>query len=208
MRATLLVQCVCFSALLIQPTWAENSKGYQLTIDGKQVGIDVGDTLTVTTSDGKDIKVTLDRSKFVTASSEFVSFDHAGNLSVVKSDLGGGISQYLLNTALGTMVIVQEYKGMDPSSLSHLMIQQLTKESKQAGAKVEEIPTERQIDSGKKLKGLKATVNSKYDTINIEAVTYGNPDQGIIVVTQIDQENETTDGPMIDTFWKSLNINF
>lgn len=208
MRIAPLTGLICLSIATAQPAWAETSKGFQLTVAGKQVGIDVGETLTVTTDDGKEIKISLDRSKLVTTSGAFFSFDHPGDLSLAETDLGKGIKQYFLSSAVGTSIIVQEYDRFDASSIASQVIKSMTKTDKKAGSKIKKIPTERRLDSGKTLKGMKTTVSNKSSRDNHEALSYGNSNKAIVIMTGYDENNGSQEGAIIDTFWKSLKINF
>ncbi len=118
------------------PAGAEDMKAFKLSIDGVAVDIDPGESLDVTLPGGKQAKVRLDRNAFATFSGEAFSFVHPSGISVTKTDLGSGIMQYLMASALGTIVVVQEYGKMNPVSLDQLMLQQMTKESVQAGAEL------------------------------------------------------------------------
>lgn len=46
---------------------------------------------------------------------------------MTKTDLGENITQYLMASALGTIVVVQEYGKMNPVSLNQLMLQEMTR---------------------------------------------------------------------------------
>jgi hypothetical protein len=208
MRHILLTGTLYLALLTTQSAYAENSKGFQLTVDGKQVGIDIGETLTLTTGDGKEIKVSLDRPQFVTTTGAFFSFDHASNLSIAESDISRDIRQYFLSSAVGTSIIIQEYKALDPRTLTKKMLQRLTRDDKKAGAKITEAPLERRLDSGPTLKGLKATIRKKSSTVDTEVLAYGNAKQGIVIVTRVHSDDKEREAGLIDTLWKSLKINF
>ena len=68
---------------------------------------------------GKQSKVTLERNDFATFSGDSFSFVHPSGVSVTKTDLGENITQYLMASALGTIIVVQEYGKMNPVSLNH-----------------------------------------------------------------------------------------
>ena len=127
-------------ALCAGPTAAEDLKAFKLTIDGVTVDIDPGESADVTLPGGKQSKVTLERNDFATFSGGSFSFVHPSGISVTKTDLGENITQYLMASALGTIVVVQEYGKMNPVSLNQLMLQEMTKESVQAGAELTQQP--------------------------------------------------------------------
>ncbi|WP_245475209.1 MULTISPECIES: hypothetical protein [unclassified Mesorhizobium] len=92
---------------------------------------------------GKRARVRLNRNDFDTFSGGRFSFVHPSSISVSKTDLGESITQYLAASALGTVVVVQEYGKMNPVSLNQLMLQEMTKESVQAGGTLIQEPTTR-----------------------------------------------------------------
>ena len=101
-------------ALCAGPAEAEDLKAFKLTIDGVTVDIDPGESTDVTLPGGKKSKVTLERNDFATFSGGNFSFVHPSDISVTKTDLGEDITQYLMASALGTIVVVQEYGEDEP----------------------------------------------------------------------------------------------
>ncbi len=205
MRMT-MTAALAFVALCAAPTLAEDLKAFKLTIDGVAVDIDPGESVDVTLPGGKAAKVTLERNDFATFSGDNFSFVHPSGISISKSDLGDDITQYLMASAVGTVVIVQEYGAMNPVSLNQLMLQEMTKEAVQAGATLTQKPTTRKLSDGKELTGIRATVKSRTDTDNYEIVAFGTADQGLLMITRIDGESEAAEASLLDKFWESLDI--
>ena len=201
-----MTAALAFIALCAMPALAEDLKAFKLTIDGVAVDIDPGESVDVTLSGGKTSKVTLERNDFATFSGENFSFVHPSGTSISKSDLGDHITQYLMASAVGTLVVVQEYGSMNPVSLNQLMLQEMTKESVQAGATLMQEPTTRKLADGKELTGIRATVKTRTDTDSYEIVGFGTADQGVLVITRIDGENEAAEASLLDKFWQSLEI--
>lgn len=195
-----------FIALCAGPTQAEDLKAFKLTIDGVTVDIDPGESTNVTLPGGKQSKVTLERNDFATFSGGSFSFVHPSNISVTKTDLGDDITQYLMASALGTIVVVQEYGKMNPVSLNQLMLQEMTKESVQAGAALTQAPTTRKLAGGKELTGIRATVKTRTDTADFEIVGFGLADQGLLFITRVAGADAATEKPLIDKFWQSLKV--
>ncbi|PBB66532.1 hypothetical protein CK228_21075 [Mesorhizobium sp. WSM4312] len=193
-------------ALCAGPAGAEDLKAFKLTIDGVAVDIDPGESRTITLPGGKQSKVTLERNDFATFSGDSFSFVHPSGISVTKSDLGENITQYLMASALGTIVVVQEYGKMNPVSLNQLMLQEMTRESVQAGATLTQQPTTRKLADGKELTGIRAEVKTRTDTAYFEIVGYGLADQGLLFVTRVGSEDLATEQPLIDKFWESLKV--
>lgn len=188
------------------PAVAEDLKAFRLTIDGVTVDIDPGESANVTLPGGKKSKVTLERNDFATFSGGSFSFVHPSNISVTKTDLGENITQYLMASALGTIVVVQEYGKMNPVSLNQLMLQEMTKESVQAGAALTQEPTTRKLADGRELTGIRAQVKTRTDTAYFEIVGFGRADQGLLFITRVAGEDAATEKPLIDRFWQSLKL--
>lgn len=207
MRAGLAVLAVIIALLTITPSnGAEQQKTYKLTIGDTSVEINPGESLDVTLPDGRTTKVTLELNAFATYSGATFSFVHPTNVSVAKSQLDTDISQHLAATALGTIVIVQEYSSMNPTKLNDLMLQELTKESVQAGGELTQEAATRKLSDGKELAGLKATVRTRTEESHYEVFSFGADDQGLVLVTRIDRDNIAAEGALIDKFWESLTI--
>jgi hypothetical protein len=185
---------------------AEEQKTYRLTIGEVAVDIDPGETLDVTMPDGKQTKVTLQANEFATCTGNMFSYVHPAGVAITKTELDKTINQYLMASALGTMVIVQEYASINPVSLNQLMLQEVTKESVQAGAELTQQPTTRKLADGRELTGLRATVKTRTDATDFEILSFGLVDQGLLMVTRISQENAASEGAIIDKFWESLTV--
>jgi len=193
-------------ALCAGPARSEDLKAFKLTIDGVTVDIDPGESTDVTLPGGKQSKVTLERNDFATFSGGSFSFVHPSGISVTRTDLGDSIAQYLMASALGTIVVVQEYGKMNPVSLNQLMLQEMTKESVQAGAELTQGPTTRKLADGRELTGIRAEVKTRTDTAYFEIVGFGLADQGLLFITRIAGEDAATEQPLIDKFWESLKV--
>lgn len=201
-----LVPLVLALAFAGHNAFAEDLKTYKLTIGDQTIDLDAGETEEFTLPNGEKTTVSISRNEFSTFKGDKFAFVYPGNMTVAKSQLDKNIAQYFTSSALGSMVIVQEYTSMDPSSLTPLMLQQLTKESVQAGATLEQKPTTRQLKQGTSLSGVVATVKSSSESVDYEIVTHGKDGEGLIAITRIDQDNRDEDGKIIDQFWDSLTI--
>ncbi|TPM27035.1 hypothetical protein [Mesorhizobium sp. B2-3-4] len=185
---------------------SEDLKAFRLTSDGKTLDIDAGESTKVTLPDGKQVEVKLDKNDFATFSGGSFSFNHPSGISVTKTDLGENITQYLMASALGTIVVVQEYGKMNPVSLNQLMLQEMTKESVQAGAELTQQPTTRKLADGRELTGIRAEVKTRTDTAYFEIVGYGLADQGLLFITRVGSGDLGTEQPLIDKFWESPKV--
>ncbi|NLR99004.1 hypothetical protein HGP17_19465 [Rhizobium sp. P38BS-XIX] len=208
MRPFRVVSAVAIVCLAVGQAYAGDGKGFRLKVDGVEVGINPGDSLDVTLKDGRKVSVELQRSETVTFSGGKFSFDHDGNFAVAKTDLGGGVQQYALITPIGTGLIVQEYKGLNPSSITDFVLQQMVQESLNAGAKMTKETAQRTLADGKVLNGVKAETTTPNDVMDYEIVATGRPDGGVLVATFANKENIPKDGAIIDKLWSSLKVDY
>ena len=196
------------AALVVLPgkSPAEEQKTYKLTIGEVAVDINSGESLDVAMPDGRTVKVMLELNAFATYSGGLFSFVHPTDIAVTKTELDKTIQQHLMVSALGTLVIVQEYSSINPVLLNDLMLQEVTRESVQAGAELKKEAATRNLADGKELAGLKATVKTRAEEIAFEVFSFGATDQGVVPVTRIDRQNAPAEGVLIDRFWESLKI--
>lgn len=206
MRMRSAAMALAVVALCCGAAGSEDLKAFKLTIDGVAVDIDAGESVDVTLPDGKKARATLQRNDFATFSGDNFSFVHPSDVPVGKTDLDEHITQYLMASALGTIVILQEYSTMNPVSLNQLMLQEMTKDSVQAGATLTQEPTTRKLADGREMTGIRGTVKTRTDSADYEVLSFGAADRGVIVVTRLGAENAKAEGPLIDRFWQSLQI--
>lgn len=183
---------------------AQDAKSFRLEIGPNAVEIDPGETIEMTLPDGTQARVKLTRNEFATYVTDSFSFVHPSGVSVTRSDLGDGVIQHLMASAIGTIAIVQEYQSIDPALLAEFMLGELTRDAVTAGAKIEKQPHSRV--AGQKLVGLKAAETGSGETIDYEVLAYGAGSHGVLIVTSIDEDNKQADGPMLTKFWDSLTI--
>jgi hypothetical protein len=203
-----LVPFLLSAACCLSAAQADALKGYRLTVDGVAADIDAGESAEITLPDGRKVTARLERNEFATYAGERFSFVHPSTMAVTKTQLSDTIVQHLLATAVGTVVVVQDYAAVNPVSLDQLMLQEMTKETVQAGGKLTQEKASRTLADGKELTGLKATVKTRTESVDYEVLGYGGIDQGVMVITRIDADNAGTDQPLIDRFWQSLTIDF
>jgi len=101
---------------------------YTLTLNGVEVEIDLGKDFTVELPGGQKVLVTLKKKAIISFEGDYFKFDHPNQFVPARSDLGDGIFQTMLVSPLGSMVLIQEYKDIDPSSLVDFMVNELVKE--------------------------------------------------------------------------------
>jgi len=202
--APFLVSAAC----CLSAAHADTLKAYRLTVDGVATDIDAGESAEITLPDGRKVTARLERNEFATYAGERFSFVHPSTMAVTKTQLSDTIVQHLLATAVGTVVVVQDYAAVNPVSLDQLMLQEMTRETVQAGGELTQQKASRKLADGKELTGLEATVKTRTESVDYEVLGYGGIDQGVMVITRIDADNAGTDQQVIDRFWQSLTIDF
>ena len=198
------VLSISASLLACQPAAAQE-KGYQLKLGQQAVDIDPGETVEITLPDGSKADVTLTRNEFATYRADAFSFMHPGDNGVSRSNLGNGILQHVMTSALGTLVVVQSYARSDPTSLVEFMLQEMTRDEIAAGASIEKGPASRTID-GQQAAGLKAAVTLNGETADYEVFARASGASGVIIVTRMDRDSAAEDGPLMAKFWETLKF--
>lgn len=193
--------------LFLSGAAAQETKSFKLEIGSTTVEIDPGEVVEITLPDGSKTKVKLTRNEFANFATDSFSFTHPSSVSVTKSRVAKGITQYLMVTAVGTSVIVQDYKTLDPTKLTDSMFTAVTREEAAAGAHFEKKPHTREV-AGRKLVGLKAIeTNGDGDDVQLhEVLAYKAKAGGILIITKIDTEKVPTDGIMLTKFWETLKL--
>ncbi len=114
----------------------------------------------------------------------------------------------MMASAIGTVVIIQEYETIDPTSLKQLMMNELTKGDVKAGAELTQSETGRNLPSGTKLSGLKGVLKSRKEIKTVEVFSYGTDGRGVLLMSMIADENKGTDQAVLDKFWDTLALKF
>lgn len=169
---------------------------YEISLD-EDIRIQIG---------GEHLTVKLVQKEILTYKTDNFSFEYPKKYSPSKSDLGSDIFQTAMMTPLGSLVIVQEYLTLDPSSLIDLMVNELTKEEREYGYKIESNKTTVTLADGNVLNG--KVVSSKYKGSDIKRFiyTYGAKDSGLLIVTQVDYEAEPSGKDLMAKVINSLKI--
>ncbi len=179
---------------------------YILTINGKQYELDLGKPTTVTIEEDRKFQLKLEQKDIVVFKASKFSFSHPSRFTPARTDLGDGIHQTMMATPTGTLVMIQEYTGMDPSGLIDFMLTEVTKEEVQYGYEITKQEVTKKLSDGRTVTGKRAI--SKYQTTEYErfVVCYGAKDAGIMIITQVEKAASRDELAMIDLFWKTMTI--
>ena len=209
MRKLTVLALFAFGVLAVLPAFAGSGRDYVLTIDGTAYPVGLGETVTIKGANGNPVVVKLEKAALATYEDDLVSFQHKGELGVGSTEIDKSIKQLIMVAATGTLVLVQEYSDLNPSSITPLMLEQLTKDTLKAGGKLQQEPFTRTLANGRTLNGLKATMTEyNGDVAYFEVLAIGTPDRGILAVSRIAAEYVETERAIIDLFWKSLTVKF
>jgi hypothetical protein len=193
-------------ALIIMSITSAIAGDYTLTVDGRPHDVDLGKQTVVTLSDGQVIRVTLDKKAIATFKTGGFSFSYTSSLSPSRTDLGDGVHQTMIASPLGTIIMIQEYEGMDPSDLVDMMLKELTKEEVHYGYEIAKSPARKTLADGSALTGKLAVSKYKDTEYKRYVLSHSTRDAGIMVVTQIEKAAPREDRELIDMFWKTLKI--
>ena len=214
MRISLTISCKMAGAigsilaLGTLPVMAEEvaDKSFTLLLNGDPIAIDPGETVTAKMPDGRSIELKLIRNPEVVFKGDGFSFRHSSDYRVSSSNPADDVSQHLIVTGSGTLVLVQAYQGMNPTTLNQFMLDQVTGDDVKAGARIASEPASRPIAGGNSLSGLKAVVTAGNDVADVEIMSGQTSKGGIVAVSRMDRDNEQTDRAFVDRFWSTLTL--
>jgi hypothetical protein len=192
-------------AALISAAQADGDKSFTLTLDGQDYEINIGDTIKAKTKDGAEVDIALTQKEFTTFTKGKVSFMHRSGLSVATTDVEADIHQYMAATALGTLVIVQEYDKTSTVDLVDFMMTQMTRDSVATGMTGESKPATRTLADGTVLNGKTKTLTGHGDTESFEILGANVGRGGILLITRQGDANPD-EATIIDKFWQTLKI--
>lgn len=193
-------------ALLPCHAFGQNASNYEITINGEIYDISLGRDYHIKSDSGEQLHFRVDKKAVMTYQNGYISFQHKSDLAISSTDLGNGIRQVMTNTAVGTLVLIQEYSTMNPAAMINLMLQELTKEQRNYGYKMQKEDYSKSLKDGKELKGLKATLKYNQEEEYWTISAYGKKDRGFLIITKIDKEYLSTEKNIIDLMWETLQF--
>ena len=200
-RFSFVLTFLLFSALHVF-----GQQDYIITINGKpqEIGLNKEYTLVI---NGKPATIKIASKDTLTYQDEFYSFKHPKELKPSVLKVEEGIEQLTLLTGDGTGFIIQKYTSINPSGLMDMMLQEVTKESVNYGFKMKTKDSEKKLKTGQKLPVRKATLTYKDQTNVYEIATYGNKDEGLIILTMVmDDSASKSANNFIDLLWNSFEL--
>ena len=199
---TVLISLILFAPQLR----ADDSKNYVLSVEGKDYEIGLDGSVVAKTKEGKGITISLKRKEFSTFTKDVVSFEHRSDLSVAATDIDRDIHQYLTASALGTLIIIQQYDNLNPATLTELMLKQLSADDLATGYTMDKSDFSRTLADGTVMKGLRANLKHKNDDVDLQVVAVDSGDGGIIAMTRLNHDMGADEEPIIERFWATLKL--
>lgn len=186
-------------------TFAQESGNYIVIINNDSIRINLNEDHKHKTSSGEELTIKVIQPDILTYSDAMISFNYEKSLSVSNSVIEVGIEQCMVVKSTGNGFLVQKYSTLDPSGLTELMLNELTKESVSYGYTKKEKKFKKKLSSGQTIEGIQATLKYKGESEIYTVATYGGKDEGIIVITML-LNDDFDDKKIIDLFLDTLKI--
>lgn len=179
---------------------------YFVIINQDSVQVNLNQEVEYKTASGENFTLKITQPDVLTYSDDMISFNHDKTFSVSNSEIDEGIDQCMIMSSAGNGFMVQKYRTINPSSLTKLMLNEITKESINYGYDKSETIFKKQLKSGQTIEGIQATLTYKGEKEIYTVATYGKKDEGIIVVTMLLNEDYPKDKEIIDMFLETLEL--
>jgi hypothetical protein len=202
----LIAAGIVLAALATTASGADSTKNFVLTIDGQDYELNPGDSFQGKTKSGASISVALKRKEFATFSNTPLQFEYRGDLSVASTDIDPDIHQHLVASALGTLLIVQQYDKINPAMLTEFMLKQMTDGDVAASAKLESTPFTYKLSDGTEMKGVKASIKSDKDDVSMQVLAADAGVGGVLAISRINNDMAKSEQPIVDRFWNTLKV--
>ena len=187
-------------------TFAQEGKNYIVIINNDSIRINLNNDHQYKTSAGEKLTIKVIQPNILTYSDDMISFNYDKSLNVSNTEIEKGIEQCMVMKSTGNGFMIQKYSAINPSSLTELMLNELTKESVSYGYTKKEKKFKKKLVSGQTIEGIQATLNYKGEDEIYTVATYGGKDEGIIVITMLLNE-DFNDKKIISLFLDTLKIN-
>lgn len=189
-------------ALSAIPAWADGN--YKLTVNGTTVELDLDSEQILSLPDGPKLTLKLERKATNLFTTKAVSFEHPGALNVATSEISKTITQHLMASALGSLVIVQTYADLDATQLVDLMTGKMTESDVASGAAIDTKPFSRTLADGRLVKGTRSTLKSVGGEAIVEVLAIKQGQGGRMMITRIDRGIAPNEEAIIERFWQTL----
>jgi hypothetical protein len=184
----------------------EKPTNYILTIDGVTVELALDQAAKIKLKSGAEVPILLSKREYGKLVSGALSFQYPGQYTVASTKVDDEITQHIIVTALGTMMLVQEYQGGVPAGLLDIMYDKMVEEPKAMGVAIERTELSRSIAKGQILKGVRAHYKGNDDDVTIDVVITDVGKTGFMIMTLNDTYTAPQEAPMIEQFWQQIEL--
>ena len=186
---------------------AQEDSNYTIMINGEDFSYNLGDEFTYDVKKKGPLSIKIFQNEMLTFNDGIVRFSHSKNFPVSETEIEDGIKQISAIGSTGIGVIIQEYQGIDPSFMLDLMLNEVTKESKEYGYEETQTPFELTLKDGKHLKGKKSLLEYQGSIDEWSILSYSWKDAGVLIITMsVDENNMHSGNNFIQDFLDSLEI--
>ncbi len=186
-------------------TFSQESENYIVIINKDSIKMNLNENYKHKQKSGEELNIKIIQPNILTYRDKMISFNHNNAINVSNTKIEEGIEQCMAINANGNGFMIQKYQNINPTGLTQLMLNELTKESVSYGYTMEEKPFKKTLASGENIEGTEAVLRYKDNEEVYTVAIYGAKDEGIIVVTMM-LSIDFADKQMIDLFWDSLRI--
>lgn len=189
---------------LVYTVTLHSQKDHIISIANQEMEVELDKEYSVEI-DGKEITFSLRAKDTLTYQDEMFSFNYPKEYKISRTNLGDGVTQFVIINGEGSGFMIQKFTNMSPEMLNEMMLNELTKESVNYGFALERKDYSKVLRSGNEVHIDKAVLNYKGDTNIYEVMTVGKKDEGILVVTMaMDAEMSSASKKLITMMWDSL----
>lgn len=189
---------------LVYTVTLHSQKDHIISIANQELEVELDKEYSVEI-DGKEITFSLRAKDTLTYQDEMFSFNYPKEYKISRTNLGDGVTQFVIINGEGSGFMIQKFTNMSPEMLNEMMLNELTKESVNYGFALERKDYSKVLKSGNEVHIDKAVLNYKDDTNIYEVMTVGKKDEGILVVTMaMDAEMSSASKKLITMMWDSL----
>ncbi|NND52565.1 MAG: hypothetical protein HKN54_09160 [Flavobacteriaceae bacterium] len=201
------IYIVIICLLLSTTATAQEVRNYIAIVNGDSIKINLNTSFQYKSTKGELIDFKIVQPDILTYSDDFISFKHSKENNVSNTVLEEDIEQLMVMKSTGSGFIVQKYYGIDPSLLTMMLLNEVTKESISYGYAKSQEAFSVDLQSGQTLNGSRMTLTYKGEEEIYTAAAFSGKDEGIIILTMVlNDDYSAKDHEMIDLFWETLEI--
>ena len=200
-----LLMTACMTAFGL-PEQAVAEADHTLSIDGTVIDLPMNEDVVATLKDGRSVTLRLALKPLLSYTAKGVRFQYPSGMSVSSREIDPGITQHMVATATGTLLILQTYDDIDTTTLVDLMTGKMTDDDVAAGATRDTQPHSRRLADGTDITGTLTHLKATRDDVLVEVLAKRQGKGGALLITRHDRLSSPEDNKLIDIFWRSVQL--